>query len=162
MAQAEVEGDQSSEGGASEGGARGTGERAELAVDEGLEFFGEEAAVEGAKAPFVAAVGNRGVLGDAVDAGVTDADEDEGLDAAGGNQGVGGEVSAPGFAGEGGARIEEVLAVVEVEDGKAAVGLAEVSDGQVDADVPVGGEKARAEARDAPEARVEVELSWGL
>ena len=124
VVEAEGEGDEAAERGAAEGGVLRAGEGAEAAVDEGLELFDEEAAVAAAFAAAEADVAGGGVLGHAADAGVGDADEDDGLDEAFAGEGVGGGVGAPGAVDDvGGAAVEEVLAVVEVEDGEAAAGL---------------------------------------
>ena len=129
--QAEVERDEAAERGASEAGVLGLGAGAVGAVEEWLDLFEEEAAVAVALAAAVAWVGGGGVLGHAAKAGVGDADEDEGLDEAPVDEAIGGGVRPPGMAGdEGGAVVEEVLAVVEIEDGEAVVGVFEVGAGE--------------------------------
>jgi hypothetical protein len=134
--------DEGTEGGASDGGVGRVGEGAEGFVDEGL------------------GIASVGVLGHAADAGVGDADEDEGLDFVGGGEGVGGEVGLPGAVGdEGGAGVDEVLAVVEIEDGEAALGVEEVGFGEVDGDVTAAGEVAGMEVLQAEEAWVFVEFA---
>ena len=119
-----------------------------------------EAAVACAFASATARIAGGGVLGHAADAGVGDADEDDGLDFAGGGEGVGGFVGAPGAAGnERGAGVDEVLAVVEVEDGEVAGGVGEVGFREVDGDVAATGKEARAEIVQAQIARVFVEVT---
>ena len=99
-----------------------------------------------------------GVLGHTADAGVGDADEDDGFDFVGGGEGVGGGVDLPGAVGdEGGAGVDEVLAVVQIEDGEAAGGVGEIGFGEVDRDVAAAGEEAGAEVLQAEIARVFVE-----
>jgi hypothetical protein len=133
--EAEGERDEAAEGAAAEAGVRGAIEQAEALGDEGQEFLDEEAAVELAFAAAAHGVAGGCVLGHAADAGVVDADEDEGLDAAFASEAVGGGVGAPGAAGKvRGAGVEEVLAVVKVEDGEVAAGIGGVGLGEVDAD----------------------------
>ncbi len=156
----EGEGDEAAEGGAAEGGVFGAGEGAEVEVDEGLELVDEEAAVARAFSAAATGVAGGGVLGHAAHAGVGDADEDDGLDFAGGGEGVGGFVGTPGAAGnERGAGVDEVLAVVEIEDGKVAGGVGEVGFREVDGDVSAAGKEARAEVVEAQVARIIVEVA---
>jgi hypothetical protein len=118
------EGDEAAEGGASDGGVGWVGEGAEGLVDEGFELVDEEASVAGAFATAATGVAGVGVLGHAADAGVGDADEDEGFDFAGAGEGVGGGVGLPGAMGdERGAGVDEVLAILEIEDGEATLGV---------------------------------------
>ncbi len=125
--EAEEERNESAEGGASDGSAGGAGLGAIGPVDLWLEFLDEETGVAAGFAPAEFEVAGGGVLGHAAEAGVGDADEDDGLDLAGLGEAVGSEVGLPGVAGDvGGEVVEEVLAVVEVEDGEAAVWIREV------------------------------------
>lgn len=129
-------------------------------VDEGFEFLDEEAAVAAAFAAAAPGIAGVGVLGHAADAGVGDADEDDGFDFVGAGEGVGSGVGLPGAMGdEGGAAVDEVLAVVEIEDGEAALGVGEIGFGEVGDDVAAVGEEAGAEVLQAEEARVVVELA---
>ena len=90
----------------------------------GLSSFDEEPAVERAVAAAHAEIAGGGVLGHAAEAGVGDADEDDGLGCGRALVAVGCLAGAPGAAGNvGGAGVDEVLAVVEVEDREAAVGF---------------------------------------
>lgn len=153
------EGDQAAERTAGKASRLGAGLGAEGGVDQGFEFVDEETGVEGPFAAAVAPVAAGGVLVHAVVAGVVDADEDDGLDEVFAGETVGGGVGAPGAAGDvGGAGIDEVLAVVEVEDGEAAVGLGAVGGGEPDGDVTVVGEIDRVELWNAAEAGVAVEM----
>jgi hypothetical protein len=147
--QAEIEGDEAAERGAAEAGVLGRGEGAIGAVEEGLDLFEEEAAVTVAVAAAMFGVGGRSVLGHAAQAGVSDADQDEGLDEALVGEAIGGGVRLPGMAGnEGGALVEEILAVVEIEDGEALFGVLEVGAGKVDEEGAVlgVGKEGRVEA----------------
>jgi len=127
MREAEGERDETSERGTAEGRVGWGGEGSEAGVDVREQGFEQELAIEGALASTEFGVGGGGVLGHAAEAGVGDADEDEGLDEAGGGELVCGGVGAPGVAGEvGGSWVEEVLAVVEIEDGEAPAGLGAV------------------------------------
>jgi hypothetical protein len=156
---------QTSERRTADGGVGRVGEGAEGFVDEGFELVDEEAAVAGTFAAAPTGIAGVGVLGHAADAGVGDADEDDGFDFVGSGEGVGGAVDLPGAVGdEGGAAVDEVLAVVEIEDGEATGGLVrggvgEVGFGEVDGDVAAAGEEAGAEVLEAEEARVFVELA---
>ena len=138
---AEVEGDEASERGAAEGGVVGTWEGAVGAIEEGFDLVDQEAAVSVAFAACHAEVAGGGVLRHAAEAGVGDADEDDGFDFVGGQEGVSGGMGPPGASGDvGEAAVEEVLAVVEVEDGEAAGGVFVVGGGKVDGDVRVFGD----------------------
>jgi hypothetical protein len=133
--EAEIEADEAAEGGAAEAGVFRAGEGAVGDIDEGDKFFEDEAAVAVAFASAHFEVAGGGVLGHAAKAGVGDADEDGGGDAAGVGEPVGGGAGAPGVAGDvGGSVVKEILAVVEVEDGEAAVGLGGVLGREVDGD----------------------------
>ena len=130
VVEADGEGDEATERTAGEAGVFGSGEGAEGGVDERFEFVDKEAGVEGAFAATVTPVFAGGVLLHAVMAGVVDADEDERLDELFAGEAVGGGVGAPGAAGDvGRAGIDEVLAVVEVEDGVATVWVGAVGGG---------------------------------
>lgn len=152
------EGDEATEGGASDGGVGGVGEGAEGVVDEGLELVDEEAAVAATVTSVTARVAGMGVFCHPPNAGVVDADEEDGFDLVGAGEGVGGGIGLPGAVrDEGGSAVDEVLAVVEIEDGEAAKGLGEVGLGEVDDDVSTGGEEAGAEVAEEEETRVLVE-----
>ncbi len=160
--EAEDERDEAAEGGASEGGIGGVGEGAEGGVDEGLEVVDQELAVEGAFATAELGVAGGGVLGHAAGTGVGDADEDEGLDETGAGELVGGGVGAPGVAGEeSGAVVEEVLSVVQIEDGEALVGVGEVGFWEINSDVARAGQEAGLEGREDAVTRVVIELAGG-
>ncbi len=160
--EAEEEGDEAAEGGAAEGGVGCGGQGAVGGVDEGFELFDEESAVEWTIAATHFVVAGGGVLGHAAEAGVGDADEDDGLDAVGECEFVGGGLGAPGAAGDvGGVAVEEVLAVVKVEDGEAKVGFGEVLGGEIDGDGAVVGKDGGVEVVDVVAGVVE-ELAGGL
>ena len=75
--------------------------------------------------------------------GVGDADEDDGFDVAGGDLSVCGGPCAPGAARHVGlAAVEEVLAVVEVEDGEVPRRLRGVTLGEIDVDLTLVGENS--------------------
>ena len=157
--EADGEGDETAKRTAGETGVLGSGEGAEGAVDQWLEFVDEEAGVEGALAATVAPVAAGGVFLHAVVSGVVDADQDQGLDEIFAGETVGCGVGAPGMAGNvGGAWVDQVLAVVQVEDGKAAVGLRAVARRKPDADVAVLGKIARLEPANAAEAGIAVKI----
>ena len=138
--EAEMERDEGAERGAAEASVLGLGAGAVGAIEEGLELLAQHAAVAGAVAAAVLRVGGGGVLGEAAQAGVGDADQDEGLDAALGDEAVGGAVGLPGATGnEGDAFIEEILAVVQIEHGEALVGMGLVLAREVDEEGAVGG-----------------------
>src|SRR5215472_11709310 len=120
----------------------GIGQRAKLAIDAGLQLFDEETAVAIAVAAAEAGVTAGRVFSHAAQAGVIDADEDQGLDQAFPRETVGGRVGAPRAAWYvGGAAVEEILAIVEIEDGKSAGGLVRVGFRQVDFDVAIVGQE---------------------
>ena len=92
---AEIDGEQAAERRAAEtfiGGALGD---AIARFDEGLERFDEQAAVFIGFAAAEFAVASGSVFGEALFAGVVDADDDERLDGALGDEGVGGFADAP-------------------------------------------------------------------
>ena len=154
------EGDEASERRPSDGGVGGVREGAKGVVDEGLEFLDQETAVAAAVATAAAWIAGVGVLGHTANAGVVDADEEDGLDFTGAGEGVCGGVGLPGAVGnEGGAAVDEVLAVVQIEDGEAAGWGCEIRFGEVDNDVAAGREEARAEALQAQKTPVFVELA---
>ncbi len=154
------QGDEAAEGGATDGGVGGVGEGAEGLVDEGLELVDEETAVAATVSSVTARVAGMGVFCHPPNAGVVDADEDDGFDLVGAGEGIGCGVGLPGAVrDEGGSAVDEVLAVVEIEDGKAAMGFGEVGLGEIDDDVATGGEEAGAEVVEAKETRVLVELA---
>ena len=158
VSEAKVEGDEAAEGGAAETSLGGFGAGAEGGVDPGLELFDEETAVAMAFASAHAIVAGGGVLGHAAKAGVGDADEDEGFGLVGGVEAVGGFSGSPGVAGYiGGGGVEEVLAVVEIEDGKTAGGFGVVLRRQV--------HRNRAVVREDGGVEVEVaetrDVRWG-
>jgi len=162
VVESEGERDEASEGGASEGGIGGVGEGAVGGVDEGLEVVDQELAVEGAFAAAELGIVGGGVLGHAAGACVSDTDEDDGFDEAGAGEVVGGGVGAPGVAREEGAAVvEEVLAVVEIEDGEALIGVGEVGFWEIKSDVAGAGQEAGLESREDAIARVVVELAGG-
>ena len=101
-----------------------------------------------------------GVFCHPADAGVGDADEEDGFDFVGAGEGVGGGVGSPGaVSDEGGSAVDEVLAIVEIEDGEAAAGIGEVGFGEVDDDVAATGEEAGTEVLEAQETRIAVEVA---
>ena len=152
------QGDEAAEGGAADGGVGGVGEGAEGLVDEGLELVDEEAAVAATVSSVTARIAGMGVFCHPPKAGVVDADEEDGLDLVGAGEGVGCGVGLPGAVrDEGGSAVDEVLAVLEIEDGEAAVGFGEVGVGEIDDDVSAGGEEAGAEVVEEEETRVLVE-----
>ena len=162
VGEAEVERDEAAEGGAAERRVGGVGEGAELAIDAGLQLFDEEPAVEIAVAAAKGGVAGGCVLGHAAKAGVVDADEDDGFDEASAGEAVGGGVGLPGVVGDvRGAAVEEVLAVVEIEDRKMARGLVDVGFRQVDFDVASVRQEARLELPEDEVARIVVELVRG-
>ena len=162
VGEAEVERDEAAERGAAERGVGGVGQGAELAVDAGLQLLDEETAVEVAVAATEARVAGGRVLCHAAEAGVVDADEDDRLDQAGASEAVGGGVCLPGVVGDvGGAAVEEVLAVMEIEDGEPARGVVDVGFRQVDFDVASLRQEVRLELPEDEIARVVVELVRG-
>src|SRR5260370_38272518 len=121
------------------------GERAVLAIDEGLHFFNEKlcVAVGTAAAEFGDVSGsvfaNARLL-------VVHADDDQRSDRARLNALIGGLADVPILPrDEGSGAIEKILAVMEIEDGKVARGLASVSRRSGDAEVALGAGEARAE-----------------
>jgi len=137
---AEGEGDEAAEGGSAESGVLRIRAGAEGVVDEGLELFEEEPAVAPTLAAAEFGVAGGGVLGHAAQAGVGDADEEDRLGETGLNHAVCRGVGEPGMAGDvGGLLVEEVLAVVEVEDREAAVGVVVILAREVDEDGAVVG-----------------------
>ena len=78
--------------------------------------------------------------------GVVDADDDEGLEQAGGDQ-VGGGLSDPPVLTplKGRLGVEQVLPVVHVQDGKMAAGLSVITRGQPHQDIAVAGQEGRVE-----------------
>src|ERR1700734_2036260 len=73
--------------------------------------------------------------------GVVNADDDPRLHFAGAGGGVGLLANLPGLAGdEGGARVEEVLAVLHIDDGVGAVGVLVVAGRHVDDEVALVGQ----------------------
>ena len=146
--EADGKGNQAGEGGTAESGVCGVGERAVIGVYLGFEVVDEEFCVEGALAAAELGVAVGGVLGHAAGSGVGDADEDDGFYQACGGEAVGGGVDLPGMAGEvGEARVDEVLAVVKIEDGEAAMGFGEVGFWQIDVEGAVVGQEAGVEVR---------------
>jgi hypothetical protein len=161
VVEADGEGDEAAERGAGEPGVLAVRVGSERVVDEGFEFIDEEAGVERAFAAAVTPIAAGGVLLHAMRAGVGDADENDRFDEALADEAVGGGVRAPGAAGDvGGARVEEVLPVVEVQNREAAVGFGAVVGREPDADVAVVRQVAGVKALDAAEARVAVEVVW--
>ncbi len=134
------EGDKAAERGSAKCGVGSGGGGAELAVNKRLKLFDEQRAIERSLAAAEAGVRGGGVLGHALEAGIGDADEDHRLNRTGLCQPIGGAVSAPSVAREvGGVPVEEVLTVVQVEDGKRALRLGEVSSGKIDGDGAAAG-----------------------
>ena len=133
VAQAEIERDQSAKRGTAQAGRFTIGADAVLRGDPGQDFAGEGHAVLRGLASAHAPVAFMGVFGETAVAGIVDADDNEGLDFAGFNGGVGVFADFPGAAGEErGARVEEVLAILQVEDGVGAFGLLVVAGGEID------------------------------
>ena len=100
----------------------------------------EELTVKEAATAAELRIGVGGVLGHAVVACVRNADEDDGLNALLLDKAVSGDVSAPGTVGKiGGLTIEEVLTVVEIEDGKGAIRISQVGGREIDGDGAIGG-----------------------
>jgi len=137
----EEEGDEPAEGGAAESGVFGLREGTVGGVYEGFELLDEDAPVAAAFASAHAEVAGGGVFGHTAEAGVGDADEDDGFNLAGESKIVRGGPRSPGASWDvGGVRVEEVLAVVEVEDREAAVAIVFVLWREVDADGAVVGQ----------------------
>ena len=135
MLEPEIQGDEATQRRAAEGGRLATGPGAVGGVNLRLELLDEEAAIAGGFAAAKLCVAGGGVLRHATKAGVGDADEDDRLDFIRFGETVGGGVGTPGVAGNiGGEVVEEVLAVVKIEDGKAAGGIGEVGFGEIDGD----------------------------
>jgi hypothetical protein len=154
------EGDEAAEGRASDGGVGRVGEGAEGVVDEGLEFLDEETSVECAFAAAATGIAGVGVFCHPANAGVGDADEEDGFDFVGAGEGVGGDVGLPGAVrDEGGSVVDEVLAIVEIEDGEATLGIGEIGFGEVNDDVAAAGEEAGTEVLEAKETRVVVQIA---
>ncbi len=148
MFERQEERDEAAERGAAERGVGGAGQGSKLAIDKGLEVVHEQLTIERAAAAAELRVGDGRVLGHAVVAGVGDADEDDGLDAFLLGEAIGGGVGAPGAARKiGGGAVKEILTVMEVEDGEAAIGFAQVRDGQIDGDGAVSGKSMRVAKR---------------
>ena len=142
---AEVDGEQAAEKSRRDLYWRGLG-RSIAGFDEWLKFFDEQAAVFIGFATAEFAIARGSVFVDALFAGVVDADDDQGLDDALGDEGVGGFSDAPVDAGdERGGGIEEILAVFEIENGKLQVGTFFVDAGEVDDQVALFCEEARGE-----------------
>ena len=122
MLKAEIEGDEAAEGGTTKCGVVVFGQGAIGGVYEGLDLLHEDPAVSMAFSACAASVAGRGVFGHAAETGIGDAYQDDGLDLPSQGKAVGGGVGLPCAPGDvGKARVEEVLAVVKVEDGKAAI-----------------------------------------
>ncbi len=120
--------------------------RAVLAVDEWLEFARQHLRVAIALAAFAARrIARGGVFGDAADAGVVDTDQDGGLDGAGADECVGGDIGAPVLPEEGGGGIEQILAVLQVQHRQTGGALI-VAGGNVDYDIARRGKVTRGEA----------------
>lgn len=137
---AKEERDKTAEGGAADGGSGRAGLGAVDAIDLRFELFDEEAGVTPGFATAELEVAGGGVFGHAAEAGVGDADENDWLNFARFSEAVGGGVGAPGVAGNvGGEVVEEVLTVVEIEDGEAAVGIGEVGFWQINGDAAFEG-----------------------
>ena len=139
--EAEVETDETAERGSSQAGLCGCRERPVGGVDEGFDLFDEDAAIGAALAAAELDVAGGGVFGHAAEAGIGDSDQDDGLGFASEGEPICGGVGLPGAGGDVGETwVEEVLAVVEIEDGEAAGGLGVVLRGQVDGDIALLGE----------------------
>ncbi len=119
VGEAEVERDETAQGRTAERGVRGVRESAELAIDAGFQLLDEKAAVEVAVTAAEAWVAGGSVLSHATKAGVINPDEDDRLDKTLAGEAVGGGVGLPGAVWYvGGPAVEEILAVVEIEDGE--------------------------------------------
>ena len=117
-----------------------TGEGAVVAVDAGLEFFDEKAGVA-----FVGAVVETGRDGAPVFAvarwAAVDGDDNDGADLSFGDEAIGGFIEFPITPTEGGVRAsggKGVLAILNIEDGKACGACVVVAGGKVDTDEAVG------------------------
>jgi hypothetical protein len=162
VGEAEGEGDEAAERGASESGVGGVGEGAEGAVHQRLELFDEELSVAVAGSAAETRVSCGGVLGHATNPGVVDADEDDGLDLTGFCEGIGGRVGAPGVVGDvGRATVHQVLAVVEIKDGEASGGVVEIHCRKVNNDISLTGQKAGGEALKLQKTGVIVQVAGG-
>ena len=84
------------------------------------------------------------VFVDAGFAGVVDADDDERFDGAALDQVIGGAMNVPVLAGEGGGAVEKILTVLEIEDREAAPGLLVVAGREIDDQVALIAQEARA------------------
>ena len=138
MLEGKEEGDQAAQRRSTECGVIGRRERTELPIDEGLEIVQQELPVERPAAAAELRVCHRCVLRHAIDASVSDADEDHWFHAGDLGQAISGGVGTPGVTGEVGcSAVKEVLAVVQVKDGKAALRLRKVGGGKIDRDAAI-------------------------
>ena len=112
------------------------------AVDQGFQLVGDQPAVVGGESATEAGIPGRGVLVNAFFAGVVNADDDQRLEEAAGDQLIRGLADPPVFTGlKCGLRVEQVLPVVHVKDGVAAVGVHVVTGGEPNQDISVVGEE---------------------
>src|SRR6266404_6873856 len=145
MLEAEVERNKAAQRGTADAGMLRAGERAVFAIDEGLHFFNEKFCVA-----VGAAASEFGNVGGSVFANarvrVVHPHDDQRGDRPRLNKMIRGLPDVPVLPGnEGGGAIEEILAVMKIEDGEMAPGLVGVSGRRVDDEVALIAEKARAE-----------------
>ena len=133
------------------------GQRAIGAIDERLQLFDQHLAVGIGLAAAEAFVLDRRVFIDAMLAGVVDADDDQRLDLAGEGELVRGLAHSPVVAfAERRLRIEEVLAILHVENGEAPVGVLIVHGRQINDEVVLLVLDLRRELGVKAEARLQV------
>ncbi len=123
--------------------------------DEGQQVLREEVAVlVGVSAAHLPVAGRR-VFGEAVFAGVGDADHDEWLDLAGFDHGVGRLGNLPGSSrDERGSGIEEVLSVLQIQDGILAIGFFVIARRQIYRHIAVVRQEAAVELGVRAQARM--------
>src|SRR5229473_1965910 len=145
MLEPQIKGDQAAQRRTADAGVLRAGERAVFAIDERLHFFNQKfcIAVGAAAAEF-------GNVGGSVFANarlrVVHPDDDQRRDRTRLNEVIRGLPNVPVLPGdEGGSAIEEILAVMKIEDGETAPGLVGVSGRRVNDEVALIAEKARAE-----------------
>src|SRR5260370_25409967 len=145
MLESRIKGDQAAKRRPADAGVLRAGERAIFAIDERLHFFDQKLfiAIGAAAAEF-------GNVGGSVFAnarlGVVHPDDDQRGDHASLNTVIGGLPDMPVLSGdEGRGAIEEILAVMKIEDGEMAPGLVSVSGRRVNDEVALNAEKPCAE-----------------